>query len=431
MIKIYNKLVNETVFKEVLDNGLTVYLCKKKDYKKKYAIMTVNYGSLYKTFIPYNDTKYYDSPLGVAHFLEHKLFSKEDGTDVAMDFAKLGCECNAYTSYSETSYLFSGTENLFQATTLLLNFVQKPCFTDESILREQGIIEQELLMYQENAGNVLEMRTLESMFEKNNVRYDIGGTIESIKQINKEVLDKCYNTFYHPQNMKLTIVGDFDEEELMNLIRENQSQKQFPIFKDPQTIFYSENQQVNRKEYIEEFEVNVTSSCVGMKFPNVTGINKREIFKNYLILEILLDTHFNVTTPYYQRLMKEGIINYSYGFSFYLSDKCCYLHLTCEIDEADRFINEMKNKLISIRTTDITLDEINFVKKVYTAMHLRKYNSIVSIAQMIDSYSEEEIELDEYLEILNEITLEEVLSKRELFIENAITVTKLIKKTNN
>lgn len=431
MIKTYNKLVNETVCKEILDNGLTVYLCKKKDFKKKYAIMTVNYGSLYKKFIPYDSDEYFNSPLGVAHFLEHKLFSKEDGTDVAMDFAKLSCECNAYTSYSETSYLFSCTENLFEATTLLLDFVQKPCFTDESILKEQGIIEQELLMYQENAANVLEMRTLESMFEKNNVRYDIGGTVESIKLINKEVLDKCYNTFYHPQNMKLTIVGDFDEDELINLIKENQSKKQFPTFKDPKTILYDEEQKVVRPYYEQEFDVNITSSAIGLKLPNFKGQSKKEIFKNYLIFEILFDSQFNVTTPYYQKLVKDEIINYSYGYSFYLSDKCAYVIFTCEIEEADRFINEFKNKLISIKTTNITLDEVNFVKKVYTATHLRKYNSIVSIAQMIDSYSEEDIELDEYMEILNEITLEEVLEKRNLFIEEAITVTKLIKKGNN
>ena len=205
------RILQEKLYHEELENGLSVYVVPKPGFKKTFACFATKYGALINRFVPYGEKEYIDVPLGIAHFLEHKMFEMPDGTDAAELFAKMGLDANASTSHLLTAYLFSGTANIREGLNLLLDFVQTPHFTEESVLREQGIIAQELKMYLDDPNEALHLGLMRNLFRAYPLRYDVGGTLESIMKITAEHLHKCYRTFYHPSNMALIVVGDIEK----------------------------------------------------------------------------------------------------------------------------------------------------------------------------------------------------------------------------
>ncbi|WP_010093319.1 EF-P 5-aminopentanol modification-associated protein YfmH [Ornithinibacillus scapharcae] len=197
--KQYNH-IQETLYQEKLDNGLTVFLLPRPQMSKTYAIFSTNYGSIDRTFVPIGETDKITVPDGIAHFLEHKLFEKED-RDVFADFGKQGASANAYTSFTKTAYLFSATTNIEENVKTLLDFVQDPYFSEKSVEKEKGIIGQEIKMYDDQPDWQSFMGTLKGLFKETPVNIDIAGTVESISKITKDDLYTCYHTFYHPENM--------------------------------------------------------------------------------------------------------------------------------------------------------------------------------------------------------------------------------------
>src|SRR5690625_2252051 len=185
-----------------------------------------DYGSMHNTFKPLNKETAINVPDGIAHFLEHKLFEKKD-RDVFTDFVKHGASPNAYTSFSKTAYLFSTTENVHENVEILLDFVQDPYFSDESVEKEKGIIAQEIKMYEDEPGCQSFMGAVKNMYTNLPINIDIAGTVNSINKITKEDLYTCYETFYHPSNMALFVIGNFDVDILAELIEQNQLQKSF------------------------------------------------------------------------------------------------------------------------------------------------------------------------------------------------------------
>lgn len=219
--------INETLYHEVLPNGLTVYLLPKNDYHKTYGLFSTNYGSIDNEFIPYGEKEKVKVPDGIAHFLEHKLFEKEDG-DVFQLFGKQGASANAFTSFTKTSYLFSTTDQVEKNLTTLIDFVQAPYFTEETVNKEKGIIGQEIQMYEDDPNWRMFFGILNNLYPTHPLHIDIAGTVESIDKITAQDLYTCYRTFYQPSNMVLFVVGKMEPEKLMKLIRENQEAKKFP-----------------------------------------------------------------------------------------------------------------------------------------------------------------------------------------------------------
>lgn len=215
---------DEKVYQEVLANGLTVNIVPKVGFHKTYASFTVNYGSVDSTFISLNDNKITNRPDGVAHFLEHKLFEKAD-YDAFELFGQLGADSNAFTSYTKTSYLFSTVENVRKCIETLLDFVQSPYFTNDSVEKEKGIIAQEIMMYDDDYNWRLYSGIVENLYPNSPLSKDIAGTVESIKNISTKDLYECYQAFYQPSNMDLFVVGAVDPDEVISWIKENQSKK--------------------------------------------------------------------------------------------------------------------------------------------------------------------------------------------------------------
>ncbi|MDI6601827.1 MAG: pitrilysin family protein, partial [Thermoanaerobacteraceae bacterium] len=214
---ISDNLLNETIYRKKFNNGLDAYVIPKKGFSKCFASLTVKYGSNDSNFI----TPGYDKPVivpdGVAHFLEHKMFEKEYGS-VFEQFDRLGVSANAYTTNTHTSYYFVSTDNYYEALDVLLEFVQTPYFTDETVEKEKGIIIQELRMYNDDPEREIFNNLLNAMYVEHPVKIDVGGTEESVRSINKDILYLCFNTFYRPDNMIFLSIGDVEPKMVFDYV---------------------------------------------------------------------------------------------------------------------------------------------------------------------------------------------------------------------
>ena len=220
------------LYSETLDNGLLINVIPKENINNIYVTFSTKYGSIHDEFIPIDGTDYYKVPMGVAHFLEHKVFEQEDGIDPFTIFSSNGADSNANTSNYKTTYLFSGPSNFEENLCFLLDFVQQPYFTDKNVEKEKGIIEQELKMLNDKPYWKLYESTLSNAFINHPIKYPVGGTVETIWKITKEDLYRCYNSFYNPANMFITISGNVSPKDTINIIKNNQSKKKFDKFKE-------------------------------------------------------------------------------------------------------------------------------------------------------------------------------------------------------
>lgn len=212
----FEGFADEGYLKTTLDSGLTVYLMEKSQYASSYAIFGTKYGSIDTRFSK-DGGEEINVPEGIAHYLEHKLFESEDG-DAFTKYAETGASANAFTSFDRTCYLFSCSDKFYENLDILLNFVQNPYFTAENVQKEQGIIGQEIRMYDDNPGWCVLFNLLKAMYINHPVRIDIAGTTESIAEINADLLYKCYETFYNPSNMFICIVGNIDIDKTLKQI---------------------------------------------------------------------------------------------------------------------------------------------------------------------------------------------------------------------
>ena len=316
MNKVHYEALNETVYTEVLDNGLQVVLIPKNKYSKTYGIFTTDFGSIDNQFIPINGDKEIKIPDGIAHFLEHKLFEGEVH-DAFEDFAKYGASANAFTSFTRTSYLFSATDNITENTNSLLDFVQDPHFTAEGTEKEKGIIAQEIRMYEDNPGWQLFYGLLRNLYPEHPLSVDIAGTVDSIQAITPELLQICYDTFYHPSNMNILMIGNFSPEEMMDTIKQNQAGKTFlPAKPIQRTLPPASVQDIIAYKEI-EMDVQRPKVMLGVKGldADVTG-NQAEKYKIYgsLLLELL----FGRSSSHFIELYDSGLIDDSFGYSFNL-----------------------------------------------------------------------------------------------------------------
>lgn len=411
---IENKKIQEQYYMEVLENGLTVFLMPKTDFYKTYAIFATKYGSRDTEFIPRGKTEFIKTPEGIAHFLEHKLFEQEDGTDASNIFASFGADVNAFTTNSQTAYLFSTTSDVESCIELLLDFVQTPHFTTDGIKKEQGIIEQELLMYLDQPQNIQYYGILKALYKENSIRNEIGGTVDSIKEIDEDLLYTCYNTFYHPSNMTLAIIGNFDKDEIINLIKTNQNNK---IFEKPETIFRKhviDEDFVNEKNSYIDMNVLIPKSTIGIKFP-YKKLKPLESLKRFTALEILIDLYYGESTQIYEELINEGYINNSFEYSLYYDETYGHLLLSVDTQSPDSFIDKMREIFQLIKSSNIDKDDFIRIKKLYIARSIKRFNSLEYVANSIVEAHMDGHNIFDYIDVLNNITIDDLNNVRDLF----------------
>ncbi len=347
MKRYHNDFFDETYYKEVLDNGLEVIIFPKPDFLTTFAGIGTRYGSL--NINQKFDGKDYKFNPGVAHFLEHKLFESEEKNIFDL-FSNLGCQVNAFTSHLETVYHFSTTnKDIEEPLNLLLDFVQSLNISKQSVEKEKGIIIQELAMYKQEADSRLLEETYKSIYHDYPLKYDIGGDEDSVNRITKEELELAYKINYHPCNMVMMIIGPVIPEEVLSIIKNNQSKKEFLKAYKPVNNKIDESYEVKRKEYSFKMDVNKAKHVYALKlkadFLNPSDCN----FKEWCV-HIYLKHYFSPINPKYQEWLDEGIINDYFGFEVDYADEYANILFYKESDKDDikEFIDKaLKDDLLS------------------------------------------------------------------------------------
>jgi len=419
MYKHYD-LIKEDVYRETLDNGLKVSIVQKKGFKRTMVLFGTNYGSFHSNFRINNGNEVISTPQGIAHFLEHKLFSNEDGTDATTTFSEYGLDVNAFTDYNQTVYLFSGTSNIKKGIEMLLDFVQSPYFTDEGIEQEKGIISQELNMYLDNPSDRLYYGTLKNMFFEYPVKNDVGGTVEEINKINKELLYKCYNLFYHPSNMELLIIGDIDCNEILNLIKKNQENKKFNEFENPIYYIKEERQEVVRKSSNIKMEVSIPAVQVGLKLP-FHKLEKNQLIVYEVLLKVLLEYAFGSNTSFHQNLLDNEIISSHLGYSVTIDNNCGFIIIKADSKQPEKFIKLVSKKLISLKNISITEKIFSRLKKSVLGSFIKALNSIDFIAYNYLDYNLKNCDLFESINLIMNKNISDIKKLEPIFKDEAIT----------
>ncbi|WP_447402737.1 EF-P 5-aminopentanol modification-associated protein YfmH [Lysinibacillus sp. fkY74-1] len=401
------KQLDETLYYEKLENGLDVYILPKKGFSKTFVTFTTKYGSIDRTFIPIGQTESITVPDGIAHFLEHKMFEKEDG-DVFQKFSEYGASANAFTSFTRTAYLFSSTDNIYKSTETLLNFVQEPYFTEATVNKEKGIIGQEITMYDDQPDWRLYFGTIENMYHHHPVKIDIAGTIESIDGITADHLYTCYNTFYHPSNMLLFVIGAVDPEEMMTFIRENQGKKEFSEPASIERFFEEEPTEVAISERTLNMDVQKPKVYVGLKAKE-TNLSGREMLKHELSVQIALELIFGRTSNFYERIYEEGLIDETYAFDFTLENGFGFAMIGSDSSEPDKLTSAIKEELAKFEgNSQFESADLERIKRKKIGFFLRALNSIEFIANQFTRYSFNDMNLFDVVPVLEELTIDDL-----------------------
>lgn len=419
------KGIDEVIHVYEHKSGLKSFVIPKKGYSKKYAAFYTHYGSINNEFIAPGDSTATRVPDGIAHFLEHKLFEQKDGS-VMDKFSKLGSNPNAYTSFAQTVYLFSCTERFKENFDLLLEFVQNPYITDESVEKEKDIIGQEIRMYEDNPNWRVFFNLLEAFYHKNPVKIDIAGSVESIGKINKEILYKCYNTFYHPSNMSILVVGDVDAKEVFASVEQNIKSSDSKA--DIVRIFPDEPNEVN-KDYIEKsLAVSMPLCQLGFKDSNfkTKGI---ECLEREVAIKILLEMIVGRSSKLYTELYNEGLINGTFDFDYSIEENYAYSALGGESKDPVKLRDRIAGEIESLHKNGLDINSYDRIRKAMYGKFVKQLNSIERIAHAFVSVYFKEANLFDYVEIYDKISfdyLNKVFSEHFTTNNMALSVIKPI-----
>ena len=319
MKKVYYPELDETLYTTVLENGLTVAVVPRQSFTKKLAYFVTDYGSIHTDFIL--EGKVHHTPAGVAHYLEHKMFDLPGKRDVSEEFANMGAITNAFTSYDMTAYYFSCTENFDDCLRLLIEFVSTPYFTEESVEKEQGIIDQEIGMCLDTPDNVIFDRLMESLYHRHPIRVPILGTRETIRQITPEVLYNCHKAFYTPGNMLLCVIGDVDPESVTAIAREMLGTEE----KEVGVKIRGWEEPMTRASALTESAMEVAMPTFNLAFKCEALGSGQAAIRTEMVADLAAEVLFGESSELYLRLYEEGLIDSSFGGGFETIDGCAML----------------------------------------------------------------------------------------------------------
>ncbi|MFT9847626.1 EF-P 5-aminopentanol modification-associated protein YfmH [Aneurinibacillus sp. REN35] len=411
--KRYERL-NETLYYEQLDNGMEVYILPKEGFSKTYATFTTRYGSIDNEFQAPGKERL-RVPDGIAHFLEHKMFEQKEG-DVFAEFAEHGASANAFTSFDRTAYLFSSTQDVPHNVETLLDFVQDPHFTDQNVEKEKGIIGQEIRMYDDDADWRVYFGLIANYYHNHPVKIDIAGTVESISKITKDLLYECYETFYHPSNMLLFIVGAVNPEEMMELVRQNQAKKSYDKQAPIERFYPEEPETVAKKRSVVHLPVGIPKCMFGFK-DKKAGLAGEALLKQEVATEILLDILFSPSSDLYQKLYDAGLINSGFGADYSGEPAYGFSIIGGDTKDPDALVSMVEGELKNILAQGIEQDAFELSKKKKTGEFLRALNSVEFIANSFTKYRFGGTDLFARVDVLEAMTLDEVQTRMREHID--------------
>jgi len=401
--------LGETLYEYDHKSGLKVFFVQKPGYFKKTAMFGTNYGSIDNIFKVPGSDKIIEVPDGIAHFLEHKLFEQEDG-NMLDKFSRLGASPNAFTSFNQTVYYFSCTDLFEENFKMLLDYVQKPWLTDENVEKEKGIIGQEIMMYQDNADWRVFFNLLDCLYVNHPVKLEIAGSIESISQITKELLYDCYNTFYSPSNMAVTVAGDLEPDEVFSIV-DNMIQ-----FKDRGTVekkYPEEPEELNQEYKEQKLAVSMPLFFMGIK-DNVR-VSGPELLKRRIALNIIMNDIMGRSSDLYDKLYSDGLINDTFRFEASLDQAYGYVAWGGQSADPKKTDEVISAALKEAAEKGITPDSMERIKKSHRGMFIRGLNSVDNIThELMESFFNgacyfdtgriyEELDIDYVNKVLNEV----------------------------
>ncbi|MEE1043505.1 MAG: pitrilysin family protein [Clostridia bacterium] len=399
--KIEDKRLNEVLYKGVHKSGLTVYVLPKKEHSKSYAAFATNYGSIDYRFIIPGEKEYTEIPDGVAHFLEHKLFEQPDGSNAFDSYSMTGANANAFTSFNSTVYLYSCTDKYYENLEILLDFVSNPYFTKENVDKEQGIIGQEIRMYDDDPGWRVFFNLLDCLYVNHPVKKDIAGTVESIGEIDKDLLYKCYNTFYNPTNMILFACGNVECDKIEELVDKY-------VTANPNTeikrYLPEEPKAINKKYKEQKLSISTPLFQIGFKDTDV-GYGGTKLLRKEIITSILLEILVGEGSDLYNTMYTEGLINDSFDADFEAEISYGFSSFSGESADPDKVLDTMLKAFSEIEFNE---EEFERAKRVEIARYLRMWNSVEGVSNTMVSDLFKGINIFEYSDIVKNITLDDV-----------------------
>ena len=403
---IENLKVKEKLYIEKLENGLTVMIIPKPGVEKKYMIWGTNYGSNDNKFIVPGEEEITEVPNGVAHFLEHKLFEQENGTNSLDVLTALGVNANAYTTNDHTAYLFECTDNFYEAMDELMDYVQHPYFTDENVEKEKGIIGQEIRMYDDYPDWRVYLNVMQAMYHENPIKIDITGTIETINKIDKEILYKCYKTFYNPSNMAIVLAGDFKPEDMLEEVKKRLVDKK--TSGEIKRIYPKEEETIVKKEIEQTLEVSQPIFTIGIKDTRKECAleSKNEIVKKHIAMEILLNLLLGRSSKLYKKLYQEGIIYGVPSLDYEFGKNYAHVLIAGQSKDPKALYEKFKEGVKELKEKGIVEEDFGRAKKMIYGGYVKEYNDVQDIARMFLADYFKGINSFDYLEEIEGINVE-------------------------
>lgn len=407
----YYPAVKEKVYRTRLANGLTVALLPKKEFKEVYGSVTVQFGSV-DTFVTEVDGDVKQYPGGIAHFLEHKLFEREDSSDLMSAFTSLGADSNAFTSFTKTNYLFSATDYFLENLYLLDELVTSAHFTEASILTEQDIIQQEREMYQDDPDSCLFFSTLANLYPGTPLATDIVGSEESISQINLTNLQENFTKFYKPVNMSLFLVGNFDVERVQDYFESKE-------LKD------SDFQEVAREKLFlqpvkptDSMRMEVSSPKLAIGVRGKREVSEADCYRHHILLKLLFAMMFGWTSDRFQKCYESGKIDASLSLEVEVTSRFHFVMLTMDTKEPVALSHQFRKAIRNFtKDLDITEEHLDIIKREMFGEFFSSMNSLEFIATQYDAFENGET-IFALPKILQEITLEDVLDAGHHLIDD-------------
>lgn len=410
---VYPRLGEQAIW-HTLPNGLPVCVVPKEGYSRKYAMFATRYGGMDMRFE--KDGEWLDTPAGIAHYLEHKMFDTAEG-NALQELAKNGAEPNAFTSNAMTAYYFDSTEHFFENLKILLSFVSIPYFTEESVAKEQGIIAQEIGMIEDNPEWQVYKNLMQCLYEKSPARVPVAGSVESISRITAQTLYDCHKAFYTPSNMCLVVVGDVDAEEVFRIAEEVLPKESgAAICRD-----YGEDEDLvpKHKRSCEQMEVAMPTFLVGFKCPNAPQGNER--IRNNVIGDLACDILMGDSSPLFARLYSEGLVNGSFGCAYDLLPGVAYVYAGGDSNDPEVVKKAILDEAKRLVEEGIDEDYYQRVRRAVFGTSLKSLNSFESIAVSMVEGCFNGFDAYRFPEVFDSITKQDLIDFIRSFIreENA------------
>ncbi|NMP21480.1 EF-P 5-aminopentanol modification-associated protein YfmH [Sulfobacillus harzensis] len=414
--------IGERPVREQLDSGLTIFVLPKPGMKKTYATYATHYGSIDSHFRRPDTGQEVHVPDGIAHFLEHKMYEKPEGRDVFERFAELGAYTNAYTEYTSTTFLFSATSEIDACLETLVRLVEEPYFTPENVEKEKGIIEQEIRMYLDMPGDRLHSNLMQALYQKNPVRLDIAGSVESIRTITPDDLYVCYQTFYHPSNMVFFVAGDVEPRHIIDHLAQLEASRQLKPSGSIGRLFPEEPRAVQDKRIEKNMPVAAPLFLMGYKDP--AGLRGAELLRRDIVMGLMWSLLLGPSSRLFNDLYQAGLINERFSAHYSSAEAYAMSALGGETPDPEKLEAVLLERLA---TEPFNVDDLARLKRKELGEFVGLFENLEDLAYAFNAYYFRGVDLSLIPEMLESVTLDDIEAARRDHLREESRAVSLVK----